>query len=82
MPKCFIKIGEMKNTLFLPSFTTFAQIILLVIDAIYPEVIKNHILESTSIGQGELAIIIMPYLKCFSESNTKKKIKSECSKKN
>ena len=33
--------------------------ILGVIDIFYPEEIKNHLLESTSIGIGDLAIIIM-----------------------
>ena len=81
MPKCFIKLGEFKKALLLPLSLAFTQIILLVLDNIIHEKVKNHILESTSLGIGELLIIIIPHIKFFSISNKKEKTKCKCSKK-
>ena len=82
MSNFFIKLGEFKKALLLPFLLAFTQIITIVLDDIIHEEIKNHILESTSVGIGELLIIIIPHIKFFSISNKKEKTKCKCSKKN
>ena len=82
MSNFFIKLGEFKKALLLPFLLAFTQIITIVLDDIIHEEVKNHILESTSVGIGELLIIIIPHIKFFSISNKKEKTKCKCSKKN
>ena len=85
MSKCrnfFISCGEFKKALLFPFLLALTQTIIVFIDRIYPEKIKNHIFESTSIGLGQLSVIIIPHIKFFSLSNNNKKAKCECSKKN
>ena len=83
MKKCCIIIGELEiNKKFLiPIFLSLIQTIIAIIELFYPEKSKNHIFESTTIGLGELAIIIIPHIKFFSASNKNEKAKCECSKK-
>ena len=82
MSKSIIKIGEFKKILLLPFLLALTQIITIVFDDIIHEKVKNHALESTSVGLGQILIIIIPHIKLFSISNKKERTKCECSKKN
>ena len=82
MSNFFIKLGEFKKILLLPFLLALTQILLLVLDDIIHEKVKNHVLESTSMGLGKLAIIIIPHIKFFSISKKEEEKKCECSKKN
>ena len=82
MSNFFIKLGEFKKILLLPFSLALTQILLLVLDDIIHEKVKNHVLESTSMGLGKLAIIIIPHIKFFSISKKEEEKKCECSKKN
>ena len=82
MSNFFIKLGEFKKILLLPFLLALIQILLLVLDDIIHEKVKNHVLESTSMGLGKLAIIIIPHIKFFSISKKEEEKKCECSKKN
>ena len=81
MSKCCIRLGEFKKILSFPLSLVLLKIIIFAIEIYYPEEIKNHILESTSIGLSNIAIIIIPHIKFFSIRNDKKKTNCECSKK-
>ena len=81
MSKIIISFGEFKKALLLPFLLALTQIIIFVLDLIIYEQPKCHFLESTAIGLGEFAVIIIPYLKCFSISNKNEKTKCSCSKK-
>ena len=81
MSKIIISFGEFKKALLLPFLLALTQIIIFVLDIIIDEQPKCHFLESTAIGLGEFAVIIIPYLKCFSTSNKNEKTKCSCSKK-
>ena len=81
MSKIIISFGEFKKALLLPFLLALTQIIIFVLDIIIDEQPKCHFLESTAIGLGEFAVIIIPYLKCFSISNKNEKTKCSCSKK-
>ena len=83
MSKFCLRIGEIeinKKTL-LVSILSLFQTIIAIIELFFPEKRKNHFLESTSIGLGQLAVFIVPHIKFFSISNEKKKTKYKCSKK-
>ena len=82
MSKSIIKIGEFKKILLLPFLLALTQIITIVFDDIIHEKVKNHALESTSVGLGQILIIIIPHITLFSISNKKERTKCECSKKN
>ena len=82
MSNFFIKLGEFKKILLLQFLLALTQILLLVLDDIIHEKVKNHVLESTSMGLGKLAIIIIPHIKFFSISKKEEEKKCECSKKN
>ena len=81
MSKCCIRLGEFKKILLFPLSLVLLKIIIFAIEIYYPKEIKNHILESTSIGLSNIAIIIIPHTKFFSIRNDKKKTNCECSKK-
>ena len=81
MSKFIIRFGEFKKALLLPFLLALTQIIIFVLDIVIPEIVKSHFLESTAIGLGEFAVIIIPYLKCFSISNKNEQTKCSCSKK-
>ena len=81
MSNCFIKIGAFNKSLLLPFLLALIQIILLVFDHFVPEEIHNNILESYSIGLGDIAVIIIPHIKFFSISNQKGKEKCSISRK-
>ena len=83
MSKFCLRIGEIeinKKTL-LVSILSLFQTIIAIIELFFPEKRKNHFLESTSIGLGQLAVFIVPHIKFFSISNEKKKTKYKCPKK-
>jgi hypothetical protein len=84
MPKFFIKLGTFNKILLFPFLLALSKIILFIFEAYYPEKQRNIILDGISKSFGQMAIKIIPYLKCFSLSNQKEKIKckSECTKKN
>ena len=85
MKKCFIRFGELNKRLLLPLLLALSYIILIVIDDLFIKKtnnLNNNILELCSIGIGKIAIIIIPYIKCFSISKEKNKRKCECNKKN
>ena len=65
MSNCFIRIGAFNKSLLLPFLLALIQIILLVFDHFVPEEIHNNILESYSIGLGDIAVIIIPHIKIF-----------------
>jgi len=81
MSKFIIRFGEFKKALLLPFLLALTQIIIFVLDIVIYERVKSHLLESTAIGLGEFAVIIIPYLKCFSISNKNERTKCSCSKK-
>jgi len=81
MSKFIIRFGEFKKALLLPFLLALTQIIIFVLDIFIPEKVKCYLLESTAIGLGEFAVIIIPYLKCFSISNKNEQTKCSCSKK-
>ena len=81
MSKCFIRLGEFKKALLFPLLLALLKIIIFLTDWYYPEEIKNHILESTSIGLSNLAIIIIPHIKYFSVPDEREKTNCEFSKK-
>ena len=79
MPKFFIRLGEFNKAMLLPFLLALAQLIRIILDDILKENKKNYILESSILGLGQVAIIIIPHIKFFSLSNKKEKTKCECS---
>jgi hypothetical protein len=79
MAKFFIRLGEFNKAMLLPFLLALAQLIRIILDDILKENKKNYILESSILGLGQVAIIIIPHIKFFSLSNKKEKTKCECS---
>ena len=79
MPKFFIRLGEFNKAMLLPFLLALAQLIRIILDDVLKENKKNYILESSILGLGQVAIIIIPHIKFFSLSNKKEKTKCECS---
>ena len=78
MPKFFIKLGTFNKILLFPFLLALSKIILLIFDLYYPEKQRNIILDGFSKAFGQIAIKIIPHLKCFSLSNQEEKIKCKC----
>ena len=82
MAKFFVKLGAFNKIILIPFLLALAKIFIIIVEHFYPEERKNLIMDSFSMSFGHIAIIIIPYIKCFSLSNQKKKTKCQCSKKN
>ena len=82
MSKLLIKLGALNKKLLFPFFLALAQIILLIFELYYPERQNISFIDLYSEALGQIAIIIIPYLRCFSISHKKDKFKCQCSKKN
>ena len=63
MARCFIKLGEYRQAMLLPFFLALARIVHNLLDDVLSEKKKNYIIESTELGLGELAVIIIPHIK-------------------
>ena len=78
MAKFCIRLGRLNKILSIPFLLTLIQIVL----SIYNIYITNKISVSfiASVGQslGQIAIKIIPYIKCFSISSQKEKTKCQC----
>ena len=79
MAKFFIRLGEFNKAMLLPFLLALAQLIRIILDDVLKEGKKNYILESSILGLGQVAVIIIPHIKFFSLSNKKEKNKCECS---
>ena len=73
MAKFCIKIGDFNKLLLLPFSLALIQIIMLVFDHFVKEEIHNNVLESYSIGLGDIAVFIIPHIKFFLFRIKKKK---------
>ena len=82
MPKFIIRTGTFNIKLLIPFLLALAQVIIFIIDLYYPEEKSSFTMNSYSTGLGQIAIIILPYIKCFSISSQKKEKRCKCSKKN
>ena len=82
MAKFFVKLGAFNKIILIPFLLALAKIFIIIVEHFYLEERKNLIMDSFSMSFGHIAIIIIPYIKCFSLSNQKKKTKCQCSKKN
>ena len=80
MSKFYIKIGTFNKIISIPFLLALIQLIITIFELFYPEKIKHPFLGFYSESLGQIAIIIIPYLKCFSISAQKDKIKCQCSK--
>jgi len=78
MAEFCIRLGRFNKILSIPFLLTLIQIVI----SIYYLYITNKISVSfiASVGQslGQIAIKIMPYIKCFSISSQKEKTKWQC----
>ena len=81
MAQFCIKIGDFNKLLLLPFSLALIQIIMLVFVHFVKEEIHNNVLESYSIGLGDIAVFIIPHIKFFSISNKKEKTKCAFSRK-
>ena len=79
MAKFFIRLGEFNKAMLLPFLLALAQLIRIILDDVLKEGKKNYILESSILGLGQVAVIIIPHIEFFSLSNKKEKNKCECS---
>ena len=82
MSKFYIKVGSFNKILSIPFLLALIQLIITIFEIFYPENIKHQLLGFYSESLGEILLIIIPYLKCFSISTKKDKVKCQCSKKN
>ena len=82
MSKFFIKIGTFNKIISIPFLHALVQIIITINELFYPEKIKCPLINFYPDALAQIAIIIIPYIKCFSITNQKKKAKCQCSKKN
>ena len=82
MSKFCIKLGTFNKILSIPFLLALTQIILIIFELYFPGERKNVIMDPYSEGLGQIAIIIIPYIKCFSISNQKEKTKCQFTKKN
>ena len=80
MSKFCIKVGTFNKIISIPFLLALIQLIITIFELFYPEKIKHPFLGFYSESLGQIAIIIIPYLKCFSISAQKDKIKCQCSK--
>ena len=81
MSKFFIRTGTFNIKSLIPFLLALAQVIIFIIDLYYPEEKSSFTMNSYSTGLGQIAIIILPYIKCFSISSQKKEKRCKCSKK-
>ena len=82
MPKFCIKIGTFNKIISIPFLLALVEIIIKIFELFYPEKIKCPFMRLYPDALGQIAIIIIPYIKCFSITTQKKKAKCQCSKKN
>ena len=81
MSNCSIKVGTFNKVLSIPFLLALFQIIITIYELFYPEKIKTPFVNLYPDSFGQIAIIIIPYIKCFSFTTQKKKAKCQCSKK-
>ena len=65
MSKFIIRTGTFNIKLLIPFLLALAQVIIFIIDLYYPEEKSSFTMNSYSTGLGQIAIIILPYIKCF-----------------
>ena len=81
MSNCSIKVGTFNKVLSIPFLLALFQIIITIYELFYPEKIKTPFVNLYPDSFGQIAIIIIPYIKCFSFTTQKKKAKCQRPKK-
>ena len=81
MSKFYIKVGSFNKILSIPFLLVLIQLIITIFEIFYPENIKHQFLGFYSESLGEILLIIIPYLKCFSISAKKDKKNANVQKK-
>ena len=61
-----IRFGNFNKKLFLPFGLAFMQILINIMNATFPEKMKNQILESLGAALSEMAIALIPLFNIFS----------------
>ena len=81
MSNCCIKLGSFNKKLSIPFLLALAQIIINIYNNFYYEENQSIMMDGCSEALGQIAIRIIPYIKCFSISSKDDKEGCQCSKK-
>ena len=72
MSKFFIRLGVLNKILSIPFIVALVQLFLIIFELFFQDKRNNVVIDIYSKALGQILIIIIPYIKCFSLSNQKK----------
>ena len=78
MAKFCIRLGRFNKILLIPFLLTLVQIAITIYKLYFPKVSGSFFIGGVGESLGQMAIIIIPYIKCFSVSRQKEKEKCQC----
>ena len=73
MAKFCIRLGRFNKILLIPFLLTLVQIAITIYKLYFPKESGSFLIGGVGESLGRMAIIIIPYIKCFSVSRKKKK---------
>jgi len=78
MAKFCIRLGRFNKILLIPFLLTLVQIVITIYKLYFPKESGSFFIGGVGESLGQMAIIIIPYIKCFSVSRQKEKEKCQC----
>ena len=78
MAKFCIRLGRFNKILLIPFLLTLVQIAITIYKLYFPKESGSFFIGGVGESLGQMAIIIIPYIKCFSVSRQKEKEKCQC----
>ena len=78
MAKFCIRLGRFNKILLIPFLLTLVQIAITIYKLYFPKESGSFLIGGVGESLGQMAIIIIPYIKCFSVSRQKEKEKCQC----
>ena len=78
MAKFCIRLGRFNKILLIPFLLTLVQIAITIYKLYFPKESGSFLIGIVGESLGQMAIIIIPYIKCFSVSRQKEKEKEKC----
>ena len=78
MAKFCIRLGRFNKILLIPFLLTLVQIAITIYKLYFPKESGSFLIGVVGESLGQMAIIIIPYIKCFSVSRQKEKEKEKC----